>query len=754
MLRKLSILLLGLTLFACQNSRTTNNAEGLVSISLNTDSLTVITSKAAPEISDFAVRIENTRGEILREWESVSDVPKVVNMVPGSYRFVAYCGSTEGYPSWTSDQYWQGEHKFAVAAGEKVDVPIVVKSGLTKVLVYFDESFDLYYSAYSADVRTTTPATPEADHLNYTTADHDVQGSFLPGTLRLRMRLTSKKDGKEYIYSPPTALGAARAAERHTIKLSVGATSGEPVLSVDLDGEVTKYDVELSNLPASTLPKAAPRVRSVGFDGNDQMVGLVYNEGNAPSDKMAAAVDAAGGIKSLKITALGAALKAVWGGTPYIDIVGINKPENREMKELLVKSGFEWSDELNLIGQAGQTKVISRAEVRLDGIFHRLTARVEDGAQGSDYSFSIEATDLFDQKSTNSGRFEVKTTIKPPVFDMSVPTEGNVWARKAEFELSYTANVAGAEPYVEVRKGSGPWSKFDQSYAETAVGVHYQTVRGLEPSTQYTFRAAFGAHRATEYTFTTESATDVPNGDMESWKAWALDTKYHNVPFYRPWADGQTPIWTTNNDRTTSYRTSGLFGTTYGYNCFPAVSYTAMSNGGSLAAEVRSTSASNIDALNSITVSQKHSAVAGWLYIGDFAYNKPNDTRTLGKPFASRPVAFDFYYTYSQYNNDSFDAQIILWSGDTQIGSGTFTSPQGQSTSAQYVKATVVVDYTNRLLRADKMTIIFRSTNKAQAEVKTQTAIDLDDVPGVSNNKGWSVHIGSILRVDDVSLVY
>lgn len=740
MLRKLSILLLGLVAFACQNSRITNNAEGLVSISLNTDSLTVITSKAAPEISDFAVRIENTRGEILREWESVSDVPKVVNMVPGSYRFVAYCGSAEGYPSWTAGEYWQGEHKFAVAAGEKVDVSIVVKIGLTKVLVYFDESFDKYYSAYSADVRTTTPATPQAEHLNYTTADHDVQGSFLPGTLRLRMRLTSKLDGKEYIYSPPTALGAARAAERHTIKLSVGATMGDPVLSVDLDGEVTKYDVVLSDLPASTLPKAAPRVRSVGFDVNDQMVGLVYNEGNAPVDKMAAAIDAAGGIKSLKITALGAALKAVWGGTPYIDVVGINKPENREMKELLVKSGFEWSEDLNLIGQAGQTKIVSRGEVRLDGIFRSLTARLEDGAQGSDYSFSIEAIDLFDQKSTNSGRFEVKTTIKPPVFDMNVPTEGNVWASTAEFELSYTANVAGAEPFVEVRKGNGPWSKYDQSYAETAVGAHYQTVRGLEPSTQYTFRAAFGAHRATEYTFTTESAADVPNGDMESWGARQLGTSTENIPFYEPWK-GESKFWDTNNSYTASSRQWPVTGQT----CFPAVSYTMMSNGGSFAAEIRSTGAGWG---NTVNINYSNFKTAGLLFVGSYG----DDGH--GRAFEARPTQLQFYYTYSQYNNDSFDAQIILWSGDTQIGSGTFTSPQGQSTSAQYVKATVEVNYTNRLLRADKMTIIFRSTNKAQAETKTGAKIDLDYMPDPDYNKGWTAHIGSILRVDDVSLVY
>lgn len=741
MLRKLTLFTLLFLVVACRQTESGDEPQATVLVSLNTDSLLVVSSKVLTAPTDFSLRLENTRGENLKEWSSIDDVPSEVRMVAGSYRFVAYNGKSDVFPSW--DQlYWQGENKFKVNAAERIETPIVVKLGVTKVVVTFDASFEKYYSAYSADVRTTTPKTPDAGFLTYTLADQGKEGMFLPGTLRFRVNMTNKLDGKDYQYSPPSAVGAAKAAEQHNLHLKITQTSGYAQLVVIYDDNV-KEVIDLRNLPSSILPKAAPRLRSVGFDYTQDIV--TYSQGIAPSEKLSAAIEALAGVRSLKILATSEAMREALGGQSAVEIVGVNS-ENRY---LLNAAGFTWSEVLSKPETA--QKATSRIEVRFDDMFAKLKARLEDADQGTDYRFEIQVEDALAQKSEMTSKFEVKTKITPPIFSMVAPTQANVWANKAEFDLSYTANVEGAEPYIEIRQaGQSDWVRAtDQDYLVLGEGRHYQTVRGLQSQSEYSFRARFGEFTLDEYTFTTETPQTVANGDMESWKAWFLDTKHHNVPYYRPYADAQTPYWTTNNDRTTSYRTSGIFGTTYGYNCFPAVSYSLVANGGKYAAEVRTTSASDINALNTTDITQKHSQVAGLLYIGDFSYSKPNDNVTQGKPFASRPTSMSFYHTYTEYNNDSFDATIILWSGVTEIGRGVYTGKEQTS----YTQVTVPVVYSNRLLKADKMSIMFRSTTKSQPEVLKIT-MDLDFEADPDYNKGWSVFVGSVLRVDDISLNY
>ncbi|MEG2494340.1 MAG: hypothetical protein RSB32_01425, partial [Mucinivorans sp.] len=124
---------------------------------------------------------------------------------------------------------------------------------------------------------------------------------------------------------------------------------------------------------------------------------------------------------------------------------------------------------------------------------------------------------------------------------------------------------------------------------------------------------------------------------------------------------------------------------------------------------------------------------------------------TEGKSFDCRPESFSFWYTYDSYNTDKFDARITLWSGNTKIGEGVYTSPA--ASVATYTQCTVKVVYTNELLRADKMTIVFRSTNKAIPEVEKKT-LAIDYEPDMDYNKNWSAWVGSKLRVDDITLNY
>ncbi|MEG1076014.1 MAG: DUF4493 domain-containing protein [Mucinivorans sp.] len=742
MVKKLLIFLLCVGVAACQRVGDDSQNEASVRIALNTDSMSVVISRAAPTTSELGARLENTKGEALKVWASVDDIAgSSIKMVPGSYRFVAFNGTSVDFPSWTKE-YWQGENKFKVAANETKTIDVVVKSGVVKAKVAFDAAFDKYYTNYSVDIRTTTPATPGTNFLNFVKGETRT-GSFLPGTLRIRFHMTSKSDNQVYTFSPPQPIAqTAVGAELYNISLKVNENTGTPTISVVLDNNVTVMEVN-PMLPNGSLPKAAPVLSAVNFS---LATPVSHLEGEGSSVRLCAAIKAPAGVKSLTITPKGAALVEKLGSLPY-EIVGISAADKKKLNDV----GMEWTAALEVAATANVT--YANADVNFTKIFEKGVYRANDPANtGSDYSFLVEIKDMFDQKPLAiNPPFNATLLIKKLGFALETPTLGNIWAKRAI--LYTTCNVGTVVPKIEIKKATDlTWTTAAQE-SKSVTGTDNRReviVTGLEANTEYHFRAVVGTHTSSEsgFVFKTEEAKVLENGEMENWQSSQLSTGPHKVPYFSPWANGKDPFWTTNNDRTTSYRTGGF---TYGYNCFPAVSSTLSKHTGSRAAEIRTTSASNISALNTTSITQKHSQVAGLLYIGDFSYVKPNDTKTEGKSFDCRPESFSFWYTYDSYNTDKFDARITLWSGNTKIGEGVYTSPA--ASVATYTQCTVKVFYTNELLRADKMTIVFRSTNKAIPEVEKKT-LAIDYEPDMDYNKNWSAWVGSKLRVDDITLNY
>lgn len=747
MAKRLFFLVSLILLFACQDRFGGTEDQGSVRTLFDTDSLTTVISKAGaietPQANQFSFRVENTRGEVLRTWASITEVPSVINLVTGSYRFVAWYGSSEGFPSWDG-LYWQGENKLKVESGVTTDAPVVIKLGVVQVSVTFDAaSFNKYYSAYSADIRTTTPNTPDAGFLNFTPDDGAKSGRFLPGTLRLRLRLIDKRDGKEYIFSPPVAVGAAVGAEHYNMTLKVDETKGFTTLVVTTDNEVTEIAMDVHNLPASTLPKAPPRVRSIGYDYTGSAVH--YSQGVAPSEKLAVAVDATAGVKRLWLKATSPAMQTAWGGASQINLVGISA----EQRRLLEMSGFSWPSVLDTPEKAA--KATARIEIRFDDLFRKLGANTSDSDAGTLYTFEVEAEDLFDQSSSTTSTFKTELQILPPVFDWRTSVD-NVWATQAVFELTGAVDVVGAEPFVEYRRADQTvWERGASTQEVLENGRWRYTIQGLTPSTDYVFRARMGEWTKAEFGQKTEAATQLPNSDMERWDAWIMEAWGFgsDIPNYNPWAKGETGFWATNNGRTTAYNSGG---TTSAANCFPAISYSLTAYQGGKAAEVRS-----VSAVGGNTAEIAYGKTTGILFTGSYSYADSKDNFNYGQSWSTRPMALEFYYTYNSYNNDKFRADIELYDAEgVLLGSGVFVSASGASNS-DYIKATIPVTYIGWPARAAKIVVVFRSSTNDSPEVrKLKYKVDFLDGSGnnILANEEWGTHTGSILRVDGLNLVY
>lgn len=135
---------------------------------------------------------------------------------------------------------------------------------------------------------------------------------------------------------------------------------------------------------------------------------------------------------------------------------------------------------------------------------------------------------------------------------------------------------------------------------------------------------------------------------------------------------------------------------------------------------------------------------AGCLFIGTYDVNSGMN---LGHAFNVRPSALNFAYKYYPYQSDVAKVYITVYNGDTSIGYGELLIDKAVS---QYkTDDKVVIKYTDLTKQATKLTIVFMSSNSDSPQT---LAIQGDK--GMFSGFGDSRHIGSILTVDDVKLIY
>lgn len=141
---------------------------------------------------------------------------------------------------------------------------------------------------------------------------------------------------------------------------------------------------------------------------------------------------------------------------------------------------------------------------------------------------------------------------------------------------------------------------------------------------------------------------------------------------------------------------------------------------------------------------QKRSA--GCLFIGTYDINSGMN---LGHSFNSRPSGFTFAYKFYPYASEVAKAYIKVYNGDTEIGSGELIITQAAATFVSPDDNNVKIEYNDLTKSATKIAIVFISSI---SESPQTLAI------GGSKSAWWgycdSRHIGSILTVDDIELIY
>ena len=262
---------------------------------------------------------------------------------------------------------------------------------------------------------------------------------------------------------------------------------------------------------------------------------------------------------------------------------------------------------------------------------------------------------------------------------------------------------------------------------------------------------------------TLETPTQMPNSDMED---WYYSKVARSINTYFPWNEGGTSFWNTNNSYTTRYVSKvGLFDAgSNPYNCFPAVSYVVGGHSGHRAVELRNTGSGRGNTIANDV--KKYNKVAGELFTGDVnvtmggtAAAPSGDHYTIdtnGRAFASRPTSMHFWYKYAPLKSDAWRAKLVLMDAAHEvIAEKELTASNSVS---DWQEANVNLDFTDGTLysKCAYIYVVFSSTVNAGANMpwETKNSYQLWEGDKLVNKNDTRSFIGSILTIDDISLVY
>lgn len=266
-----------------------------------------------------------------------------------------------------------------------------------------------------------------------------------------------------------------------------------------------------------------------------------------------------------------------------------------------------------------------------------------------------------------------------------------------------------------------------------------------------------------------ETPAQLPNSGMEE---WSYETYTGDRYLFNPWNDGGTSFWDTSNDFTARHRNNNSSTTIANYNGFHSVSYVQGRTGTGLAAELRSTANGRGNTRFIGHTEQDYNKVAGELFTGTAKVTMGNtgggmfgdsdggdDTyeREKTASFSSRPTALQFYYKYVPYNSDSWRVHVELLDENKNV------IIQNEKTSSvtqnDWTEEKVELNYQEgtTYAKCKYVYVIFSSTINPGANMPyreiTQTFYVLEN--GALSAKTYSpAYVGSVLTIDDISLVY
>lgn len=701
--------------------------------SVKVDSRSTPAELGKPLISQFNLKITN---QVTGRESYNGSYKDFISAAAGMYTIEAECG--DDLELALDNPYYKGSvEDVTLENGESKSVKVICTVANALASVVFDnsgvDSFDEQFSSYGIKVKVGISNTTIGNNGKsaYYRAGSKPTFAFV-GTLKngTPIEEVPLEDAK---LSESETFGAGQHCVI-TLKLRE-ANSGAHV-------EISKVEVDKvtinETIPMEWLPK--PKVEAEGFDENNTLTFVETEQKQAAlnlnlssalqdmkfkfnfQDEQFAALDKE---KTYQLSVAEDKVAIETALATTLPNVG-DKPESIDLSNLLAK----------LQTNAGVTTTNTiEIDVKAN---NRWSSEAKEGEEASNLKYTL--------------------TCNKPEFSIAVQPE-NCWSREFtvdEVTVSGNADAEKIKANLKYQYYNGTdW--VDCTTREAVVGRTQQFADAAEDIATkiYRVRALYrGVIASDEVEATLETPMQLPNSKMEEWSYTKDDVGWGGFDYYTfyPYQEGISDIWwATNNQRSQDGVKFGAL--SYKGSFAPCVSYAEniKPNGNRSALIYTSGHGGHYSSTGDFLYEE--SAFAGSLFIGKYNWNRDNnpmETINKGHNFSVRPSAFEFWYKYQPKNEDQFKVYIELKNGDEIIAFGEFI-PTASALDTDWIKGTISISYSEEAKTATSIYVQFLSTTKTSF---SESDFDKDKSFSFPMMSNWKVHMGSMLYIDDLNLVY
>lgn len=616
--------------------------------------------------------------------------------------------------------YYEGKKEdIAIEEGDTASVTVecAVANALASVTFEDSEKFEELYSSYAVEVAVENSSLKLGDgdkRSAYYRADSKPTFTF-KGVLKANGKSVEALLEDKTLSDPATF--AAKAHCRLTLALKEMVPGIIPTI---VKTEVDTVTVS-ETLPMEWLP--APKVSATGFSENRTLD--VYE--TAPTEA------------SIDFT-LSSPLQDMDFSVNFAD-------ENlQSLNGDYTLSALTNEQRLDFINAGIDIPIIGedKPSVRFSNTLTGALLATNEGVVNNTFTLkSVKAND----RTNADGALTYTIATHKPEFTVSV-LPGNIWTK--EFTVEEITVEEGKGNLEEIKKNlvyqyqeNGEWKDCDNQDSRQQVFAEHPSNRNYKVRALY--REALASN---EVDVEMEEPKALPNGNMDEWTESTRDVKYlwttYKQPFFEPWNDSTEQWWNTNSIQTMP--TSFDIINSVNFASFPTVTYLISGDNNQEKSAV----------IRTINFGKSNSSIAavgdntrGILYAGT---TSSDGTLSEGRPWSSRPTQLTFNYKYSSYNNERFGVYIELYADgvSSPIATGTYESINGES-KTEFTPYTIKLEYSNLELKPSIIKIKFCSVAiNDDPAVQKNVSVNVPE----GSDKYYNVHGGSVLTIDDISLVY
>lgn len=595
-----------------------------------------------------------------------------------------------------------------------VSIPCAVANSLLSV-IYNKESLNKMYESYHVTVSVGN----ESVDLD---ADSGKSAYFRAGSsVKLVFHGRMAGTGKEVTYDIPDQEQFTNIPVKTHVKVTLGLdesniTSGVGISIEKLETETVSIS---ETIPVEYLPK--PKLESDDFVNNE----LSFAETEKKSAVIRLKLSSALQELKLKFNSADAKFAGLEQGREYL----LSNAED--------KSAVETALGITL-------PEIGATEAALDFTSLIPQLMTDKGTTvASTVEVDVEANNRWASEDASANRVYTLTCNKPELY--LVTNSGNFWSKEfsvdsCDIKTGDVETISQKLQYQYRKKGDEQWINCDRL-------VQFND---YPADKQYQIRAVYREGIETEpVDVELETPQQLPNSGMEEWyiekkkKDGFLSSSKTYYTFH-PYAEGNASSswWDTNNDKAQG----GTLALGIWYEgCFAScVSYTEDAHGGTKAALMYLSGCGDSYANTSGTY--VGGAMVGSLFIGSY-----NSGITQGHSFTSRPTSMSFWYKYKPYNSDAFKVIVSLKNGDKEIATGVYEPATYSEEDSEYRYATVDFNYLEPYEKATTICVQFLASNKTSLSSDDFALGTTITYPIIGD---WTVHMGSVLKIDDISLIF